>query len=313
MDEKEITDYLSQRMGYAHARQRMGIEDEANLKVFGSGFNFFHPENWYSAHAFLRYLLKLSGIYWYGRRNTLDIRVQDNNIPLVNLPADFAGFSILHLSDLHIDMDEEAAAALIECVRPLEYDICVITGDYRTRTYGPIENSMQGMCSLTKVLNKPVYAVLGNHDSIRMVPELEAMGIKMLLNESIELTGRDNSIYLAGIDDAHYYRVDNIEKSIQNIPPKSVSLLLSHTPEIYRQAAYAGFDVLFCGHTHGGQICLPGRTAIILDAKLPRYMGAGAWQYHNMQGYTSVGAGTSIVNVRLNCQPEVTLHHLSNI
>jgi predicted MPP superfamily phosphohydrolase len=208
-------------------------------------------------------------------------------------------------------MDPEAASALIDCVRPLDYDICVITGDYRSWTFGPIEKAMTGMRSLTKALKKPVYAVLGNHDSIRMVPELENMGIHMLLNESFEITHNNRSIYLAGIDDAHYYRVDNIEKSIQNIPLESVSILLSHTPEIYRQAAYAGFDVLFCGHTHGGQICLPGGTAITLDAKLPRYMGARAWKYKHMQGYTSVGAGTCIVNVRLNCHPEVTLHHLT--
>ncbi|MGB3390432.1 MAG: hypothetical protein WBA88_20910, partial [Pseudaminobacter sp.] len=89
---------------------------------------------------------------------------------------------------------------------------------------------------------------------------------------------------------------------------QSFSVLLSHTPEIYRQAAHAGFDVLLAGHTHGGQICLPGGVPITLDAKLPRAMGAGAWIYNDMVGYTSVGAGTSIVAARLNCPPEITLH-----
>ena len=132
----------------------------------------------------------------------------------------------------------------------------------------------------------------------------------VLLNESIEISLNNDSIYIAGIDDAHYFRVDNIEKSAQGIVPESVSILLSHTPEIYRQAAYAGFDIFLCGHTHGGQICLPGGIPITLDARCPRYMGAGAWRYNSMNGYTSVGAGTSIVNVRLNCKPEVTLHQL---
>jgi len=67
---------------------------------------------------------------------------------------------------------------------------------------------------------------------------------------------------------------------------------------------------LLSGHTHGGQICLPGSIPIILDAVLPRRMGAGAWQYHDMAGYTSVGAGSSVVPVRLNCPPEITLHCL---
>ncbi|MBA1333200.1 metallophosphoesterase, partial [Candidatus Endoriftia persephone str. Guaymas] len=64
------------------------------------------------------------------------------------------------------------------------------------------------------------------------------------------------------------------------------------------------------GHTHGGQICLPGGIPITLDAKCPRYMGSGPWDYNGMRGYTSVGTGSSIVNVRLNCPPEVTLHRL---
>jgi uncharacterized protein len=159
-------------------------------------------------------------------------------------------------------------------------------------------------------LRQPVYGVLGNHDTIRLVPGLEEIGIRMLLNEC-EIVRRDGqSIYLAGIDDAHYYRVDNIEKAASNISQDGFSILLSHTPEIYRQAAHAGFDFLLSGHTHGGQICLPGSIPITLDSILPRHMGSGAWKYQNMIGYTSVGAGSSIVTVRINCLPEITLHHL---
>src|SRR5213078_5219961 len=83
------------------------------------------------------------------------------------------------------------------------------------------------------------------------------------------------------------------------------------TPATYRQAAYADFNVLISGHTHGGQICLPGGIPLTLDSVLPRRMGSGAWKYHEMAGYTSVGAGSSVVPVRFNCPPEITLHHLS--
>jgi predicted MPP superfamily phosphohydrolase len=296
-------------MGAVHARQRLGIEDE-RLQVFGKGLNFFHPENWYSAHALIRYLLKLSGVYWYGRRKTLDIRLKQNDIELPHLPAAFEGMTLLHLSDLHVDMYPQATHALIEFVDKLDYDLCVVTGDYRAWTSGPIDATMDGMRSLCTVLKEPVYAVLGNHDSIRMAPELEDMGIQMLLNESTIIEQQGEKLYLAGIDDAHYYRVDNLEKSADGIPPDAVSILLSHTPEVYRQAAHCGFDVMLSGHTHGGQICLPGGYPLTLDANCPRYMGSGSWQYHTMQGYTSVGSGTSIVDVRLNCPPEVTLHRL---
>jgi hypothetical protein len=57
------------------------------------------------------------------------------------------------------------------------------------------------------------------------------------------------------VDDAHFYRADNIEKAVAGIPEQSISILLSHTPEIYRQAAHAGFDLMLSEHTHGGQIC----------------------------------------------------------
>src|SRR4029453_13562454 len=99
-------------------------------------------------------------------------------------------------------------------------------------------------------------------------------------------------------------------KSGSPVPDGAFSILLSHTPEIYRQAAHAGFDLLLSGHTHGGQICLPGSIPITLDSVLPRRMGAGAWRYRDMIGYTSVGAGSSIVAVRFNCPPEITLHRL---
>ena len=307
---RDIHDWLTRRLGAVHARQRLGIEDETP-QVFGKGLNFFHPENWYSGYAILRYLLKLTGIYWYGRRKALDIQLKRNNIKIPHLPAAFDGLTLLHLSDLHVDMHPEATQALIELVAKLEeYDLCVITGDYRAWTTGSIDAAMIGMRSLCTVLKQPVYAILGNHDSIRMVPELEDMGIHMLLNESAIIERQGAKLYLAGIDDAHYFRVHNLEKSAHGIPADAVSILLSHTPEIYRQAAHTGFNVMLCGHTHGGQICLPGGYPLTLDANCPRYMGSGSWQYHTMAGYTSVGAGTSIVNVRLNCPPEVTLHRL---
>ena len=83
-----------------------------------------------------------------------------------------------------------------------------------------------------------------------------------------------------------------------------------HTRRRSINASYADFNLLLSGHTHGGQICLPGRIPITLDSVLPRYMSSGPWKYRDMIGYTSVGAGTSVVPVRYNCPPEITLHRL---
>lgn len=145
-----------------------------------------------------------------------------------------------------------------------------------------------------------------------MVPGLEDMGIRMLLNESVIIKQGDDHFHLVGIDDAHYFRVDNIEKATADVPYQECSVLLSHTPEIYRLAANADFDLMLSGHTHGGQICLPGSIPVTIDSRLPRSMASGPWMHKNMAGYTSVGVGSSIVPVRFNCPPEITLHHLQS-
>jgi predicted MPP superfamily phosphohydrolase len=211
---------------------------------------------------------------------------------------------------MHVDMNEGAMRTLCAVLPKLEYDICVLTGDYRGKTYGPFDAALDGLEEVRSKISGPVYGVLGNHDTIRMVPRMESMGIRVLLNETDRISRQGEHLYLAGIDDAHFYRVDNIEKAAAEIPENAFSILLSHTPEIYRQAAHAGFDILLSGHTHGGQICLPGSIPITLDSVLPRRMGSGSWRYHEMIGYTSVGVGSSILPARLNCLPEITLHRL---
>src|SRR5581483_6876748 len=108
---------------------------------------------------------------------------------------------------------------------------------------------------------------------------------------------------------AHYYQLDNIAQAARDIPPDAFAILLSHTPEVYERAAHAGFPLMLCGHTHGGPICLPGGWPLITDADCPRFMArGGAWRYQGLTAYTSTGSGSSIVDVRLNCPPEVTLH-----
>jgi uncharacterized protein len=309
--ESKTLSSLEQRLGRLHARQRLGIEADHEAQIFGQGLNFFHIENWYSAHSIIRTVLKLSGLYWRGRRNAERIQLNTHHVQSEKLPPRFEGFTILHISDTHVDMNQRAMLRLAELVEGLQYDACVLTGDFRAKTFGPYDPALKGMAKLVGHLKQPIFGVLGNHDTIQMLPGLEAMGIRMLQNECELIRRGDQSIYLAGIDDAHYFRVDNIEKAASQIPDGAFAMLLSHTPEIYRQAAHAGFDLLLSGHTHGGQICLPGSIPITLDSVLPRRMGAGAWRYGRMLGYTSVGAGSSVVAVRYNCLPEITLHRLS--
>lgn len=309
--EDDIQRRLRERLSPAHLRLRLGIERDHEHRVFGQGRNLFHIENWQAARSLISGVFRLSGLYRRARRNALRLRVVHNRVRLRELPQAFHGFRILHLSDLHLDMSEAFPHVLGEVVRELDYDLCVMTGDYRARTHGPIEPVLAAMERLCVQLREPIYAVLGNHDSIRLVPGLEGLGLRMLLNEGETLERDGQRIHLAGLDDPHYYRADNLEKVCTALDDDGAPrILLAHTPEIYRHAAHAGFELMLCGHTHGGQICLPGGVPILRNARCPRRYCAGPWRYREMAGYTSVGAGSSIVPLRLNCPPEVTIHEL---
>jgi predicted MPP superfamily phosphohydrolase len=310
MSGDDVLDVLEKRLGRMHARQRLGIEKDHEAQIFGQGLNYFHIENLTSSHALIRAVLMATGLYWKGLRNAARVELRHNDVRLPGLPRAFDGFTILQLSDLHVDMSETAMQRVPALLRAASYDICVLTGDYRGAAFGPFDETLAGVEQVQACLNGPVYGVLGNHDTIRMLPGLEAMGIRMLMNESETIDRAGERLHLVGIDDAHFYRMDNIEKATAGILHDEFSILLSHTPEIYRQAAHAGFDLLLSGHTHGGQICLPGGIPITLDSHLPRSLGSGAWKYHGMSGYTATGTGSSVVPVRFNCPPEITLHHL---
>jgi len=310
LSETGLIEQLEQRLNSAHLQQRLGIEQEHEADIFGQGRNFFHIENWYSVHALIRGILRLALLYRRGQRNAVAIRVAENRVTIPSLPQAFDGFTLLQLSDPHLDMHPGTPHAIAEVVRQLDYDVCVITGDFRGHTYGAFDTVLEACARIRTHFNSPVYGVLGNHDTIRLVPGLEAQGIQLLLNESVVLTREGESLYLAGVDDPHYYRTDNIEKARSAIPNDSTSILLSHSPELYRHAAHAGFSLMLSGHTHGGQICLPGGFALYCNMRAPRRLCSGAWSHGSMLGYTSRGTGVSVVDVRYNCAPEITLHRL---
>jgi predicted MPP superfamily phosphohydrolase len=300
---------LEQRIGQELLRRRLALESNKEAHVFRRGTRFLDLEKWYAV-ALLRVALTLTGLHGRGQRNALRIQLRRNEVMLATLPDAFDGYTLLHLSDLHLDMSEVHLARLIECVQVLHCDLCVLTGDFRFGTLGPCEPALEALATLRPHLHGPTYAVLGNHDTIRMVPRMEALDIRVLVNESVRIERADNTIYLAGIDDAHYFRTHDFQRTAHGIPRGACAILLSHTPEPYRDAADAGFDLMLCGHTHGGQICLPGGVPIITDSKAPRTYAKGPWRFRDLTGYTSVGCGSSIVDVRLNCFPEVTVHRL---
>jgi uncharacterized protein len=310
MDIDHLSEYFQGRLNRTYLEQRIDIEDVNEALQANRAKRSIANGNLPSQHFVLEWMLKLSGAHWLGARNANNIKIRTNIIRSSRVPEAFSGLRILHLSDLHADISEPAMKRLAEVVRSVPYDICVMTGDYRGRTWGPYSRALEIMDDIVQALNGNIYAVLGNHDPIGMVPELEKMGIQLLINENRVIQRGASKIHVAGIDDEHFFRSGDLQKVTADIPRDEFSILLSHTPEIYREAALAKFDLMLSGHTHGGQICLPGGIPLRLDCAIPREMGVGAWTYGAMAGYTSAGAGTSIVRARFNCDPEITIHRL---
>jgi uncharacterized protein len=301
---------LEQRLGRPHVRQRLDLEMAHEARKAGRGSNPFHIETSALSALPIEYALRIAGMFRRGRQNAEQVQVLHNRVCAKGLPDAFDGFSILQLSDLHCDTSVPAMQRVAELLPTLRYDMCVLTGDFRGATFGPFDAALATIADLRAEIRGPVYGVLGNHDSIRMILPLELMGIRLLMNESEPIVRRGQGIHIAGVDDAHFYRTHHVRKARAAIPSHGFSILLSHTPEIFRQAAGAGFSLLLSGHTHGGQICLPGGIPITLASDLPRNLGRGAWKHQAMDGYTSAGAGSSVVPVRFNCPPEITLHYL---
>ena len=131
-----VLNKLERRLGRLHAKLRLGIEMDHEAQIFGQGINFFHIENWCSVHSVIRTTLKLMGLYWRGRKNAEQIQVRHNHISMKTLPSRFDGFTLLHISDLHVDLNEGAMRRLTELLPDLTYDVCVLTGDYRGAAFG---------------------------------------------------------------------------------------------------------------------------------------------------------------------------------
>ncbi|WP_295446851.1 metallophosphoesterase [uncultured Thiodictyon sp.] len=303
-------DPLTARLGTTLLRMRRGMELDHQKIIGERRYRLLGIERYHLTHLVMELSLRASGLYARGRRNARAVQLVEQEVIIATLPPAFEGLRLLHLSDLHLDLDAAIVAAIIARVRPLDYDLCVLTGDYRAWTIGPSEPALAALAELRAHLYGPVYATLGNHDCIDMVPGIEALGIRMLMNESLPLERHGQRLFLAGIDDPNRYRTHNLEAAAAAIPPGAPAILLAHAAEPFRAAASLGFELMLCGHTHGGQICLPGGLALIAHSKAPRFVRRGAWRWRQMQGYTSAGAGSSIVPARFNCPPEVTIHTL---
>ncbi len=260
--------------------------------------------------------LKLAGLWRRGVANGLDVRLRTLRLELPGLPDAFQGYRVLHLADPHLDAAPGLPAAILESVAGLEVDLCVCTGDLRAADRGPfIETQiLEPLAALRRTVRAAdgFLATLGNHDCAEMVPELARLGYELLLNRSRRLSRGGAEILVTGVDDVHRYYTPAAAAALSALAPATFGLALVHSPEFAREAAAAGYHLYLCGHSHGGQVCLPGGGPLVTNlARRHRPMASGLWRCRAMTGYTSPGAGLSSLPVRFNCPPEVTLFVLA--
>ncbi len=300
---------LSVRAGTAGARRRKretlfrGLDDgkdETNASLLF--FNLFVFS--------IRFILKILGIYGRGVRNTRKLQLVHRDIFLPDLPEAFEGFQILHISDFHFPRRfpafSKAVAALLD---GLEVDMCALTGDFRYGYFGPIDHvPVQMRAALKGVTSRyGVYAVLGNHDRFVTGELLESAGVTVLYNEGVLIEKAGNALWVAGIDDPHFYRCDDLDAALRERPENTSAVLLAHSPERVSQAAAKGVNLYLAGHTHGGQIRFPVIGALVSNSRCARNQIWGAWHCNGMAGYTTAGIGATDVPVRFNCPPEAAL------
>jgi predicted MPP superfamily phosphohydrolase len=266
-------------------------------------------QHWYALLLALKAFqwgLKRLGQYERGWSNAANIVLRDLELRFARLPRAFEGFSILHISDPHFDGLPGIEDRIIELGRGREFDLCVLTGDYRTELHGPIRAVMASLQKVVRAIRsrEGFLGVLGNHDDCHMVAPMEAMGIRMLINESVILERGGDRLRVVGTDDVHYYYTDQSLHALE-AAREDFTIALVHSPELFDFAAEAGVALYLTGHTHGGQVCLPGGHAPLKHLRSGRHLFTGHWRHGEMQGVTNTGAGTSGIPVRFNTQSEI--------
>jgi uncharacterized protein len=253
------------------------------------------------------------------------IDVENRDITLRGLAADFEGMRIVQLSDIHMDYYTEPffLRRVVERINQLKPDAVFLTGDYVTSGQWADSVAHEAAWECAGILKglkcKSVHAVLGNHDvtvgSAIVESAFRTNGINILRNSFLPIERGSGRFWLAGLDDPVVGHPDlnaTIPNMIRNRRDEPL-VLLCHAPDyathIQSQEAGQAVDLMLSGHTHGGQIRLPLIGALVLPPMGKRFV-QGWFQLGRMGLYVNRGIGTIGVPFRLDCPPELTLFTL---
>jgi uncharacterized protein len=238
------------------------------------------------------------------------------HIRLKRLPEAFEGFRIAQISDIHYGpyMDAAELERAVRAAQSFHPDLLVLTGDFVSHPFGQ-RNGPAGArfiepCAdvLTRWKNVRQIAILGNHDHWNNAGIVEAglkeRGISVLRNSAIPIERNSARLWIAGIDDALVGAAD-LGLALRGIPASEATVLLAHEPDFADYAARFPIDLQLSGHSHGGQVRLPGVGALILPGMARKYP-IGLNRVGAMHVYTNIGLGVVNPPVRFLCPPEVT-------
>lgn len=231
------------------------------------------------------------------------------------LPESFDGFQIVHVSDLHNKRFGKDNAVLLNKIEEESPDIIVITGDIVDSRHTDFDVSLRFASQCVKIA--PTYYVSGNHEhrfenAEEMFKSLEHVGVTVLEDEKAEIRQGKEKITLYGLsakqkDGILGDYVSQISALHEKKDDDAFSVLLAHYPQYLYDYAQAGFDVVFSGHAHGGQIRIPftNQGLFALDQGFfPKYTG-GEYIENNTVMYLSRGLGNSLFPLRLFDRPQL--------
>lgn len=257
--------------------------------------------------------LGLSAVGCGGYARLLEPRwfdIETMEVPLPRLPQALDGFTIVHLSDLHLGpyLGASELAHVVEIVQRLSPQLVVISGDFVSRGS---DWKREEMLAPLAGLRPPqgTFAVLGNHDHWTdpawVAYTVQRLGVTVLFNEAHPLSQAEEGCWLVGVDDI-WVGTGDLEQALKGVPAEACKLLLVHEPDFADKAARWGIDLQLSGHSHGGQVRLPLLGAPLLPLWGRKYP-IGLQRAGNTWVYTNRGLGMIFPPLRFNCRPEVML------
>jgi len=230
-------------------------------------------------------------------------------IPIANLHPALAGFKIVQMSDFHLDpfYQLEFVRQAVDTANRLQPDLIVLTGDYVSHIGAAIFELAPVLAGLNA--KHGVYAILGNHDmrsKVKIIKQgLRQVGLSLLINAGQTITVGGGQLYLAGLDDGLWGK-PSLKTALADCPAATPVVLLMHEPDLVdKHARDPRVALQLSGHTHGGQICLPGIGALTLPDLGRKYQG-GLYRVQQTWLYTNRGIGCTRIPLRINAPPEIT-------